>query len=44
MKSIHHSIFRNTMGGFHLINEFVAVVDTNGFAGGAHKLHMSPRL
>lgn len=30
------------MDRFHLINVFVAVVDTNGFAGAARKLHMSP--
>ena len=30
------------MDRFHLINVFVAVVDTNGFAGAARKLKMSP--
>lgn len=30
------------MDRFHLINVFVAVVDTNGFAGAARKLSMSP--
>lgn len=30
------------MDRFHLINVFVAVVDTNGFAGAARKLNMSP--
>lgn len=30
------------MDRFHLINTFVAVVDTNGFAGAARKLSMSP--
>ncbi len=30
------------MDRFHLINTFVAVVDTNGFAGAARKLNMSP--
>ena len=30
------------MDKFHLINVFVAVVDTNGFAGAARKLNMSP--
>ncbi|WP_342618564.1 LysR family transcriptional regulator [Rhodoferax sp. GW822-FHT02A01] len=30
------------MDRFHLINVFVAVVDTNGFAGAARKLGMSP--
>lgn len=30
------------MNQFHLINTFVAVVDTNGFAGAARKLSMSP--
>lgn len=30
------------MDRFHLISVFVAVVDTNGFAGAARKLHMSP--
>jgi DNA-binding transcriptional LysR family regulator len=30
------------MDRFHLINVFVAVVDTNGLAGAARKLNMSP--
>ncbi|MCF8208688.1 MAG: LysR family transcriptional regulator [Rhodoferax sp.] len=30
------------MDRFHLINVFVAVVDTHGFAGAARKLNMSP--
>jgi DNA-binding transcriptional LysR family regulator len=30
------------MSKFHLINVFVAVVDTHGFAGAARKLNMSP--
>lgn len=30
------------MDRFHLLNVFVAVVDTNGFAGAARKLNMSP--
>ncbi len=30
------------MDRFHLMNVFVAVVDTNGFAGAARKLSMSP--
>lgn len=30
------------MDRFHLINVFVSVVDTNGFAGAARKLNMSP--
>ncbi len=30
------------MDRFHLINVFVAVVDTNGFAGAGRKLNMSP--
>ena len=30
------------MDRFHLIHVFVAVVDTNGFAGAARKLNMSP--
>lgn len=30
------------MDRFHLINVFVAVVDTNGFAGASRKLSMSP--
>lgn len=30
------------MDGFHLINVFFVVVDTNGFAGATHKLNMSP--
>ena len=30
------------MDRFHLINVFVAAVDTNGFAGAARKLNMSP--
>jgi DNA-binding transcriptional LysR family regulator len=30
------------MDRFHLINVFAAVVDTNGFAGAARKLNMSP--
>jgi DNA-binding transcriptional LysR family regulator len=30
------------MDRFHLISVFVAVVDTNGFAGAARKLNMSP--
>ncbi len=30
------------MDRFHLLNVFVAVVDTNGFAGAARKLKMSP--
>jgi DNA-binding transcriptional LysR family regulator len=30
------------MDRFHLINVFVAVVDTNGFAGAARKLNISP--
>lgn len=30
------------MDRFHLINVFVAVVDSNGFAGAARKLNMSP--
>jgi DNA-binding transcriptional LysR family regulator len=39
---IHYSLKRNNMSRFHLINVFVAVVDTNGFAGAARKLKISP--
>lgn len=42
VESINSSIYRNTVDRFHLINVFVAVVDTNGLAGAARKLNMSP--
>jgi DNA-binding transcriptional LysR family regulator len=42
LELIDHSNCRNIMDRFHLINVFVAVVDTNGFAGAARKLNMSP--
>lgn len=35
LKLIHYSTYRNKMDRLHQINVFVAVVDTNGFAGAA---------
>jgi DNA-binding transcriptional LysR family regulator len=42
LNSINYSDKRNNVDRFHLINVFVAVVDSQGFAGAARKLSISP--
>src|SRR5664279_2064901 len=38
----HRYVPRNNVDRLHLINIFVAVVDTGGFAGAGRKLNISP--